>query len=209
MDVGHRGHAAETRRIADFYDRRVTRLGAQPRALDWGSRASQWTRFKVLTQIDDLAGSSVLDVGCGVADLYDYLRSRDVPIDYTGYDMAPAMVAAARRRLPNVDIQMRDIVTEEVPEPQFDFVVASGLFSLRRTQPYDYVAATVHRMYTLCRRGIAMNSLSSRSDGRTTIEDGRFLAAPERVLNICFEVTPKVTLRHDYLPHDFTVYLYK
>lgn len=207
--IGPEECSAETHEIADYYNRLVTRLGPDPRALDWGSRASQHKRFEVLAQVGDLAGASVLDVGCGVGHLYDFLTSRDLRIDYTGYDIAPAVVEAARRRLPHVEIQMLDIVATDVDRAQFDFVVASGLFSLRRMRPYAYVEAVAHRMYALCRRGVALNCLSSRSDRSVTIAHGRFLADPVRVLGMCLDLTPNVVLRHDYMPHDFTVYLYK
>lgn len=207
--AGGADNADETLRIAGFYERLVTRFGPDPRALDWGSRASQNARFEILAQVGDLSGSSILDVGCGTADLYHFLASRDVRVDYTGYDISPAMVATARQGLPDANLRIVDILADDLGQPQFDYVLASGLFSLRHVRPYDYVAAAAHRMYALCRRGVAMNSLSARSGADTTIQDGRFLADPERVLDICLDVAQNVILRHDYLPHDFTVYLYR
>lgn len=205
-----RGHTAETDEIARFYDQLVQRFGVDHRALDWRSRASQQKRFEILTEVGDLSGCRLLDVGCGIGDLYDLLAARQTATAYAGCDVAPAMVDAARRRLPHVEIELMDIATADLEPSQFDYVVASGLFSLRTVHPYAYVAATVRRMLHLCRRGVAFNSLSSRWDSTTaTVDDGRFVADPARTLDICLGIAPNVVLRHDYMPHDFTIYLYK
>ncbi|CAN5869424.1 class I SAM-dependent methyltransferase [soil metagenome] len=202
--------SAETGEIAAFYDQLVRRFGRDPRALDWRSRASQLKRFEILAEVGELAGCRVLDVGCGLGDLHDFLAAKQISTDYAGWDIAPAMVEAAKRRLPHAEIRLMDIAATHIEPSRFDFVIASGLFSLRTMQPYAYVAETVRRMLELCRRAVAFNSLSARwASTNATVEDGRFVADPARTLDICLELTPNVVLRHDYMPHDFTIYLYK
>lgn len=196
----------ENVRIAEFYERLVDRFGVHPRALDWGSRTSQQKRFHVLAQIDDLAGCSVLDVGCGLADLFAFFESRKIPTSYTGYEISPAMLDSARERFPNLDLRLADLMTEDIASTQFDFIFASGIFHLRSKGSYAYLEAMARRMYRFCRRGTAFNSLSSTSN---QLEPDRFIADPAKVLRICLDITPNVVLRHDYMPHDFTVYLYK
>jgi ubiquinone/menaquinone biosynthesis C-methylase UbiE len=193
-------------RVAAFYDDRVARFGVDPRALDWGSHTSQQTRFRVLTQIDDLAGRSILDVGCGLADLFAFLQASEIPASYTGYDISPAALAHARARFPKLDLHLVDLMAERVSSSSFDFVVASGIFHLRPEGAYPYLQAMVEKMYRSCRRGVAFNTLSAKSD---EITSGRFVADPAKVLDMCLDITPNVVLRHDYLPHDFTVYLYR
>lgn len=192
--------------IAAFYDQRVERFGMDHQALDWGSRTSQQRRFQVLTEIDDLAGRSVLDVGCGMADLFTFMQARRIPTSYTGYDISPAVLASARRRYPDLDLRLVDLMTQDIDTPRFEYVFASGIFYLRPQGSYAYLAAMVRQMYRACRHGAAFNSLSSMSD---RIDPDRFVADPAKVLDLCLDITPNVALRHDYLPHDFTVYLYK
>lgn len=196
----------EDHRVAAFYERLVDRHGVHPRAVDWGSRASQQKRFDILAEIGDLPGCSVLDVGCGLADLHAYLESAEKAVSYTGYDISPAILEAARKRFPNLDLRQADLMREEVAPPRFDFVFASGIFHLRPKGSYAYLEAMTRRMYRSCRRGVAFNSLSARS---SVIEPDKFVAEPTKVLDICLDIAPNVVLRHDYLPHDFTVYLYK
>ena len=57
------------------------------------------------------ARDSVLDVGCGFADLYDHLRGRGWEGRYRGLDIVPGLLDVARRRHPSLDLQEADIAT--------------------------------------------------------------------------------------------------
>jgi len=142
----------------------------------------------------------------GLGDLWDYLSSKGIGVFYTGYDFTPAMVAEAKGRFPSVPFEVRDILEEPDEHCRFDYVMASGIFYLRRDSPMQYLVETVRRMFGLCRIGVAFNSLSARASRRDPHE---FHADPSRVLSSCLEITPRVVLRHDYLPNDFTVYLFR
>jgi hypothetical protein len=61
-------------------------------------------------------------------------------------------------------------------------------------------------MFELCRKGIAFNIMSTRAD---FMEEGEYYADPAKMLDFCLGISRKAALRHDYMPHDFTVYLYK
>ena len=68
-------------------------------ALLWSSREGQRIRFEAIARSCPLAERTILDVGCGRADLLAYLLERGtVPAHYTGLDMIPASLRAARRR---------------------------------------------------------------------------------------------------------------
>jgi hypothetical protein len=88
----------------------------------------------------------------------------------------------------------------------FDYVFASGIFALRTLEPDQYLDAVVHRLFNLCRTGVAFNSLSS---WRADQEPGEFYADPFAVASRCARLTRRLVLRHDYHPGDFTIYLYR
>lgn len=197
---------AETEHIIQYYSGLLKKHGDDAKALDWGSRASQEVRFSVLTQIGNLNGFSVLDVGCGLADLYAFMEHRGINIDYMGCDITPQMIERARKRFPELRLEVLDILAEPEPTERFDFVLASGIFYLRWENPLAYLEAMVSRMFKLCRRGMAFNTLSTEAPQR---EPAEFHAEPIQVLEACMGITRNVVLRHDYLPNDFTVYLYR
>ena len=57
----------------------------------WASKENQELMFKCLTLVGDVSTGSILDVGCGQGDLYDYLE----PEDYTGIDISTKMIGHA------------------------------------------------------------------------------------------------------------------
>ena len=86
-------------RVADFFRVHVRLYGNDWRALGWQSRGTQFRRFAVLAEIGSLAQTSVLDVGCGLGDLYGYLCTQNIWVTYTGYDLVPEMVNTRQQTL--------------------------------------------------------------------------------------------------------------
>lgn len=194
-------------RVIEYYTRRLQEYGAEPRAVDWGSAQSQALRFSILCAVGTLDGASVLDVGCGLGDLYGYLRTVGVNVEYTGYDITPALLEAARIRFPEGRFLKRNIadLSETDLKAGWDYVIASGIFYLRQQDPDAYLREMVGRLARLARRGVAFNTLSARAPDKSAAE---YYAEPAMVLGACLDLTSRVVLRHDYMPHDFTVYLY-
>jgi SAM-dependent methyltransferase len=195
----------DDQRTIRYFTDRVQRYGETVDALDWGSRASQLKRFEVLAAIGIRTGDRVLDVGCGQGDFYDWLRDNRIDPVYVGADLTPAMIDTARRRFPGVRFEVR-AAGDTLDLGGQDYIVASGIFYLRRHDPFDYLCSVVRSLYSQCRRGLAFNCLAATGDAG---EGGEYREAPERVLEFCRSLAPGAELRRDYHPADFTVYLRK
>ena len=164
----------------------------------WGSRESQFLRFKILSQIsEDFFESSVLDYGCGTGAFLEFLQQHSYSGKYAGYDILPKMLELAEEKYQNACF-INTLTTQP-----FDFVVASGIFTITNL---EMMHAEIQKMYQISQKGIAFNSLSIFSSLKQIDE---FYADPIKVLEFCFKLTPKIVLKHDYLPHDFTIYMYK
>jgi len=191
-------------RIATFYDTLVGRFGHEARATDQSAESRQ-TRFQILAEVTDLTDKRILDVGCGLADYADYLLERFKRVSYVGIDISPRMIEKARQLRPQLDLRPTNILDKEFKE-QFDVVTANGIFYLLGNDAVDVIRPIIRRMYELSKFAVAFSTLSSWAP----IKDaGEFYADPVEILNICREFTPWVTLRHDYLQHDFVVYMYR
>ena len=88
----------------------------------------------------------------------------------------------------------------------FDYVIASGIFFLRKEDPMGHMEKVVSAMFQKSIKGIAFNSLSAWALEKTERE---FYAEPQKVLEFCKKLSPHIILRHDYHPADFTVYVFK
>ncbi len=59
--------------IKEGYEQNIHHFGYNAKTLGWFSRKSQEKRFDVMfKQLNDWNNLSILDVGCGFADFYDY-----------------------------------------------------------------------------------------------------------------------------------------
>ncbi|MGD1875915.1 MAG: methyltransferase domain-containing protein [Kiloniellaceae bacterium] len=200
--------SADDRRTVEVFSTSLRRHGQDYRALNWGSREGQENRFRVLCEIGLDAGDSLLDVGCGLGDLHDYLNRRGIAAAYSGIDITPDMVAAAAQRFPAATFHCASLLGGfEAPADGFDYVFASGIFYLREEHPFDHLKASVARMFHHCRKGVAFNCLSGW--GEANPGGGEYREDPLRCLAFCRTLTPWVVLRHDYHPGDFTLYLRK
>ena len=190
--------------IGSYYDALVSEHGHHFRACDYGRAESQRLKFQVLSEVMALEGKSVLDIGCGFADFSDYLKSRYDRITYAGIDVSAEMVREASKLHPDLRIAHGNFL--EAEHDPHDIVFANGIFYLLGEAAWPIMKRLIARMYETARVAIAFNSLSSWA---TTQEAGEFYAEPSKVLDYCRTLCSRVVLRHDYLPHDFTIYLYK
>lgn len=189
-----------------LYGKLLKEYGWDIKALDWGSREGQEFRFKILSEIGISEGDTILDVGCGLGDFYSWLVSNGININYTGLDVATDMIKAARSKYPDLNFQEGDAFEFDPKETRFDYVFASGLFAHLVEDPVEYMKKTISQIFSLCRKGVAFNSLSACAEEKDPQE---FFADPFETSLFCKTLTPWITLRHDYAPHDFTVYMYR
>jgi SAM-dependent methyltransferase len=187
------------------YEQRAEELGPTAQALGWRDRAQQELRFGIIAGIDDLDGKSVLDVGCGFGDFYDYLVANGKQARYVGVDISPKLLAVARERHPGMRFEERDILIEPMAE-RFDYVVESGIFNHRLKSNEEFTRSMLAAMFDLSRLGLAANMMSDHVDYK---DDHLYYYNPEEYLGFCKQLSRFVTLRHDYPLYEFTVYVYR
>lgn len=191
--------------IGRFYDGLVERFGHHPRACDYGNPASQQKKFQVLSEVMDLSGRRVLDIGCGFGDFGVYLQQRYGDVRYSGLDLSEQMVDGARALHPQFRFRHGNLL--DLPSAErFDVVTANGIFYLLGPEAEVIMRSLLSRMFEIATEAVAFNSLSSHAASK---EEGEFYADPAKTVAYCQTLTPWVVLRHDYHPRDFTMYLYK
>jgi trans-aconitate 2-methyltransferase len=101
--------------------------------MTWSAR--QYTHFEaertrpvrdLLQAVDPARRRRVVDVGCGPGNSTEVLTARFPGADITGLDSSPDMIAAARKRLPDVRFDLADISTWDEPGP-YDVILANAV----------------------------------------------------------------------------------
>ena len=202
--------------IGRYYEDRLSQFGPTPRGVDWNSAESQALRFDKLLEVlvasrrQDEPAVSLLDVGCGYGALLDHLKAVGITVDYRGFDVSEAMVAAARARHQASRSAFTSRVEAIAPA---SFAVASGIFNVKLHHSVEqwrgYVLETIGWLDKLSTRGFAFNMLSTYSDPEKRRDD-LFYADPCEMFDMCKRrFATRVALLHDYPLFEFTVIVRK
>jgi SAM-dependent methyltransferase len=183
----------------EFFSEQFKKFGDDAQGVNWGSKESQYARFKILAEyLDDIENSTIIDAGCGFGDFYQFLiENNKKPKSYMGLDITEDMVKSAKLKFDGVNFEVKDILNDELPKA--DYYIASGSLNMLT---YKSTNKFIKNCFDSANKRFVFNILSSHSD---FFEYGYNYVSPSELLANCMAVTPKVSLRHDYLPHDFTI----
>lgn len=190
--------------VIDYWNAKASNEASDCARIESGRRA-QSMRFENFVVHHDLTESCILDVGCGVGDFYSHLKNRGIACAYHGVDIADQMVDRCRERFPKAHFEVADVTKWEPPEP-CDYVVAFAIHNIRTEGGRALLESVTRRQFELCQKAAHISLLTDRFTGFDShIQPWR----AEEILSLALSITPYVVLRHDYLPNDFSVTLYR
>jgi SAM-dependent methyltransferase len=184
-------------------------FGATAQGMGWGTKGLQHLRFQALTSPWTLEGKSVLDIGCGICDLYNFLKPKLIS-QYVGIDFVDSYYRFAK-------LQYRDPIFEVIKAdiysllsfPCCDIALASGTFNVMDAQSeaenYQRIQLTMSRMRAAARIGFSINFLS---DATTYRDNSLFYANSETILAIARKISRRVLLSHVEFPFEFTIHVW-
>lgn len=199
------------------YRRAVRNFGPKFEATLWLSREKQQLRFEVIASMVDFRDAVVVDAGCGLGDLAEFLVTTGVRYRaYVGLEGVEELVTEANARgLPHARFHCVDFVadpdafTRLLPAGRSaDIVVFSGsLNTLEESHAREVLAGA----WNSCSRALVFNFLSQRGGEAASPDTGparRF--DPLTMLEWALNQTPRVRFRQDYMAgHDATIALFR
>lgn len=193
--------------IVKRYMDRLKKYGVDIKTLASGNIERQLIRFEVFSKIGDLTGHSILDVGCGFADFYQYLKHQGIKVYYTGIDICPAFIDICKERFPEASFEVKDIQKDDIGR-KFDYVISSQTFNNKLQNDDNEVSIrdVIRKSYEICNIAVAIDMLTNHVDFR---EENLYYYSPEEIFRFCKTLTKRVLLRHDYPLFEFMVCLYK
>jgi SAM-dependent methyltransferase len=199
--------------LREMYDSRLREYGDSPQAAQHTDQENQESRLRPVCEVGDLRIAKVLDFGCGLGHALVFLREHfGFKGEYVGYDISPEMVRTAAAKHPDSRFECRDILTEGLCE-DFDYVLISGVFNPLTGDNWEWMTQCLRLLWERTKIGLSFNNLSRYVD---FFAEDLYYEDPARVFRFCKEeLSPLVTLRHDYcvrlgvVPYEFTTYVYR
>lgn len=206
---------ADYHEIVSHYESCLARFGDDCRGVDWPNAADAQTRYRIMLELiraSDPRPLTVLDFGCGVAHLLDYLQQSDTQgIRYLGLDISPQFVELSRRKHPAHEFVCADVLQGDAVLPAADYVVLNGVFTEKRSLTFeamfDYMGQVLKRVFAATRRGIAFNVMSKHVDWER--EDLFHVPFDRLAAFLRAEVSRNIAFRADYGLYEYTTYVYR
>jgi len=196
-------------RIIKRHFHSIWMYGHTPEALYWENREVQELRFEVLLGVGVKSGDSVLDVGCGFADLYRYMRDKGLEVDYTGIDLSPDMIEAAQAKETSLEFFAGDLFDFDPPEKSYDWVLLSGSLNEPLKDDGEYVRTMLPRLYQTCRKGLAFNLLNDEYSWSAQARYSLQAYKPAEIMAQLSKLSPYTESRDDYLPVDVSFFVWR
>jgi len=207
--------------MKSFFRELYEKHGDDVKALGWGSLYSQKVRFEAICNIVDFKkNDSIIDVGSGFCDFYDYLKNqKNIELDYLGTERCETIYKASKEKHQD-EIESKDIrfsiLNVDYKDPDFlkkinknfDYVICSGIFCFDNEENNDEekLCKNVKKLYSFSKKGLVINFLSKET--KNPIKKGFKHFDPDYILNFLrHRITNNVILKKDYIHNDFTVFL--
>lgn len=204
----------ETKTPDDYWNQRAREYGYDLKTLAYGSKLTQERKFDVL--ISGIKGKriKILDVGCGFGDLYFHMTQRGYMVDYLGVDVSEQIVKLARKSHPELRIINGDLLQEDLfAGEKFDYVLSTGINCVVHGQNFELEREMISQMFCLCTKGVAIGLQSAiylQSNPEAASDTTSWYSDPVSLCEYALKnISPWANLRHDYMLHDFTIFLYR
>ena len=184
-----------------FYDASLSKYDDTAKRVHWANRTRQVARFKAMVDLigPELIESTLVDAGCGLGELYHYLKELELePKRYMGVDIHATMVELAKDSTKQ-EIIHADILKQDLPYANYYFC-SGGMNILDRFETVLFIK----KMLRFSDKGVVFNIL--KGEDKEGIYNKYTIKDMKRLL-LFFQGEIKVL--DNYLEDDLTIFLKK
>jgi SAM-dependent methyltransferase len=194
-----------------YYENLLKEFGYNSKSLGW-NRDNQILRFdallkNIINSISNCNINSILDVGCGYADLFFYLKNNNISFkNYIGLEVVNNFFLESKNRLidnSNASILNIDFLNFN---STCDLVLGSGIFGVgngSHKNMLNYVDLIIRKSISISKYAFSYNFLSSNSNIRNS--ELNFYVDVNEISSIVKTYTSRFIIDHSYSPYEFTL----
>lgn len=197
--------------VMKLYSDKILRYGDSPEGLCQGAGNKAVLRYAALAKHIDWQSQdcSILDVGCGFGDFFDFLWKAGWRGRYVGIDITHEAIDIARQKYPQATFNVGDMDTSFPDDAQgvFDYVVGISTFTIKIASKNTdaYYAHCMEKMFHLSKKACLLSGMMS-----TYVDYQKEMAwhaDPAEWYTKAMKLTRSVVLDHSVLPYEFSLVL--
>lgn len=200
--------------IVTFYEKCFDKHGDTHKGLDWPNMPDLIRRYDTMLGVikEDEKEVSLLDLGCGTAMLYDYIKKgKKHRIKYAGLDLSLKFIERCKAKFPGIDFYCADILKNPEQIEPFDYIVMNGVFTEKIDLSYeemlDYFKKMLRVIFSKTLTGLAFNVMSKQVEWE---KDFLFHLPLDTLADfVTKELTRNFVIKNDYGLYEYTTYVYK
>jgi SAM-dependent methyltransferase len=203
MNVSKKPLVTAVGSMVELYQQAFREHGDSPASVLW-PRGRQELRFEALSKHIKDGRFSVLDFGCGLGHLKDFLEQRFDDVQYYGADLVPEFISSIESKSPGVHVKL--ISSFEDLSDSVDHVMISGTFNIiagEDAQSYlESVKKTLIYLFSLCRVSLSVNFMTDRVDFQQP--GAHHVNVQDMYCFLSENLSRRLLVDQSYMPYEFT-----
>ena len=197
-------------KIKNLYNENFKRFGDSPASL-LTPKGRNDLRFRAIIPYINKDFVSILDYGCGLGYLLEYLIKLKLnkKCTYTGYDILPNFINKCKTKFKKSNFEL--ISENDDFNEKFDIVFASGVFNIKshhsEFESKEYAFTRIEKLFSITEEVLICDFPSQYVDFKQP--DAQHFGV-EELLSFCTDrLSRRFILRHDLLPYEMTIIVFK
>jgi trans-aconitate methyltransferase len=194
-------------KIIKDYSKSFLNHGDSPKSVMW-PKGRQEERFKALLRFVAKENHfSILDYGCGLAHLVEYLEKNFKKYDYTGCDIVDDFIKHNSSKFKQCTFF--NSINQKI-KLNYDCTVVSGAFNLLYSEDEvehkKIVYDTIKMLFRHTNKILSINFMTDQVDFQSS---NAYHQNVKDLYDFCFEnITRRLNIDQTYMPYEFTITLF-
>ena len=196
------------KKIINSYSKAFKKYGDSPKSVMW-PKGRQEERFNALMRFIPRESSfSILDYGCGLGHLLNFLEENYKEYDYSGCDIVEDFIVHNSYKYKNSTFfnSHNQRITSK-----YDHIVASGVFNILYTddevQHKNIVFKTIKMLFKQTNKSLTINFMTDQVDFKSPTAYHQNII---ELYEFCYNnITKRLNIDQTYMPYEFTITLFR
>ena len=199
------------KKIITEYDE-AFRLNGRSASAVMCPKGRQQFRYQKMIEGINLVGKSILDFGCGLAHLFEYLVESNAGVtDYYGVDICESFLSDNRARFSNKNAHFINLDDFDTSVEAADVALVVGTFNLKYHLDYDnnwkYITSEILRIWSKTNQVLILNWMTDRVD---FVQADAFHVSPEAIIKWgTNNLSKRFRVDASYMPYEFHICFFK